>query len=561
MKTSFRRLQVAIALTAVLSTEACIGDGGSGGRPLPNVAARRSAESQLPKGAAPSPVLATSMPTCDAEATTCEASRARYTFRDVARQTRTSSVVPRDTWGALWADYDGNGYPDLFIGRHEGPPDFLSNDHGIFSRLPVDFVRPPGYDTRDGDKRVDRHSCAWGEADGDGRLDLYCAVGANRGMGLGPNQLLVQRDSGFNDVAHGLDVADPSGRGKSVNWMDYDGDGDLDLFVGNARRFDRPAPNAVFERAEKGFVRSRAGLEDQLVTMSSSWADWDVDGDPDLLVLQYPSSGQPAVAYENVGGSYRRTTLPHATGKRWHAACWGDYNGDGRTDLAMVSIHHLMILENSKRGLKPVFETELKKGQMCLWFEADNDGDMDLFVVQGAPPPMPSKGANLRDFLVLREGQRFRRVNLASVRGPRDGCGDSGAAADFDRDGRVDLFITNGAEGRCRGRDVLLRNLSTGGHSVALELLGDPENPLGMGSRIHVQAGSLSYWRELTDGVNFRSQSEVGHQVLGIGSARAADVKVIWPDQTSDCVRITAGGTKTVTKGSSVCFPYRSPFQ
>lgn len=538
-----RRAYIGLALAGVISAQSCVSGQHPGGRPT----------SHQPPHVSPEPGPSLSTPACGADVAECTRSRPRYLFHDVTEQTRTLKVKPRDTWGALWADYDGNGYPDLFIGRHEGPPDLLANERGRYSRLRVDFVHPPGYDPIEQKSWVDRHSCAWGEANGDGRPDLYCDVGANRGTGVGPNQLLLQRGNGFHDVARRLGADDRWGRSKSVNWLDYDGDGDLDLFVGNALRVDRSAPNSLFERTESGFMRSDAGLQDELQTMSSSWADWDVDGDPDLLVLQYPSTGQPAVAYENVHGSYREITLAQVTGGSWHASAWGDYNGDGRPDLAVVSIPELTILENTRHSLKPVFNTVLEKGQMALWIDAENDGDLDLFVVQGAPPPMESVGANFGDFLVLHERRGFRRIDLPSVRGPRDGCGDSAAAADFDRDGRVDLFITNGAEGGCQGKDVLLRNVSTGGNWVGLDLHGDPNNPWGIGARLHVRAGDLSFWRQITDGVNFRSQSEIGHQVLGIGRAHSAEVKVIWPDGTTDCVQVAQGATSSLIKGSSAC--------
>jgi hypothetical protein len=365
--------------------------------------------------------------------------------------------------------------------------------------------------------------------------------------------LFLQDGTGFQEAGRKLRVSDPFGRSKSVGWLDVDGDHDLDLFVGNAPRVDRSAPNSLFERAPRGFKRSRVGLEEELVTMSSPWADWDVDGDPDILILQYPSSFEPAIAYLNVGGSFRKTTLTHVSGGTWHAGAWGDFDGNGRPDLALVSLREVTILQNTGGGLRPVFSAPLQKGQMCLWFDPDNDGDLDLFVMQGAPPPMPSTGANLVDFLVVREPDGFRRTNVPSLRGPRDGCGDSAAAADHNRDGRVDLFVTNGAEGGCRGRDALLENHSRGGNWVAIELRGDPRNPWGIGARIHVASDGARYWRQLTDGVTFRSQSEVGHQVLGIGRAVSADVKVVWPDGTSDCLRIPAGTTAPVSKGSSDC--------
>ena len=298
-----RGRSLVLSLAVALSAPACVS---SAGDPLDEPAADVSPEAPADATGAPSGVENPSSVCGDGDAS-CGPLHVRLAFRAVTTGTKVTVVRPRESWGALWADHDGDGDPDLFVGRHGWQPDLLVNDGGTYSRANVDFVHPPGYDPIDNDSGVDRHSCAWGEANGDGLPDLYCAVGADRGTGVGPNQLFLGGDERFRDSAGELGVTNAFGRSKSVGWLDYEGDGDLDLLVGNALRLDRRAPNMLFERNEDHFTRAKAGLDDELVTMSMSWADWDVDGDPDVLALQYPSSRQPTVAYENGAGCSTRS--------------------------------------------------------------------------------------------------------------------------------------------------------------------------------------------------------------------------------------------------------------
>jgi hypothetical protein len=475
-----------------------------------------------------------------------------YAFTDVAGLVGVSDGGHHASWGVSWVDIDRNGYPDLFLGRHRDPPRLLTNTGGNYDINSFDFCRPPGYVPTHEEPCVDRHMCAWGEANGDGRPDLYCTQGAQSGAGSGPNQLLVQTTDGFQDVARAMAVADIYGRGRSANWLDVDGDGKLDLFVGNANRWTRPpSPNRLFMHIGEKF-RSVPGADDSLQTKSSSWADWDVDGDPDLLVLQDQLlSRYPARAYEDVDGRLMSVEIPHVSGGLWQAAAWGDYDGDGRPDLSLLSPHRLLVLRNTAGGFEHVFNRPLAVGRMSVWFDVDNDGDLDLFVVQGALP-QTGRGRDLQnypDFLVVREAGGFRTITGTPFRGPQTGCTDAVAAADDNRDGRVDLVVTNG----CTVPDELLRNDSGAGGWVALDLHGSHTNPWGFGARIHVAAGPLGYWRELTDGVSSHGQSEMGHQVLGIGLAESAHVRVVWPNGVSDCVGATAGETVALVVGTRPC--------
>src|SRR5688500_17374954 len=138
------------------------------------------------------------------------------------------------TWGATWNDWDLDGDPDLLLNRHHRVPQMLENRDGVYRSINEALFEP----------MWDRHGCAWGEANGDGLHDLYCVQGADKGRGTGSNQLLVQGEAGFVDGTETFAVKDVLGRGRTTHWVDYDLDGDLDLFVGNTVR--KSAPNVMF---------------------------------------------------------------------------------------------------------------------------------------------------------------------------------------------------------------------------------------------------------------------------------------------------------------------------
>jgi FG-GAP-like repeat/ASPIC and UnbV len=466
-----------------------------------------------------------------------------YRFVDITRKVGIPVTRTR-SWGATFVDYDNNGWPDALVGRHLDRAWFLTNNEGMFRRRRIHDLRDPP-----GDRILyDRHSCAWGEANGDGRLDLYCVSGAQRGRGTGPNQLLIQRRNGdLVNRTNRYGLTDLYGRGRSVNWLDFNRDGRLDIFVGNENRPSHP--NVMFKRVgRRHYVRARVGVGAELATKSSSWADWNRDGKADLLVLVSGQRG--AVAYRSVGGRFKSVAMAGITGRRWLSGTWGDYNGDGWPDLAAVAEGRLVVFRNRRGSFSPAYSLRLSEGRVGAWFDAENDGDLDLFVVQGSPSN--SGGNNRPDFLIVRDHRGFRPVRRRMIRGPRRGGGDSVATADYDRDGRVDLLITNGYV-RARGRVQLLRNRTASGHRIAVELVGGRRNPFALGTRVHVRTDRLSYWREVTDGASFRSQSEVNPVHLGIGRAGGARLRVRWPGGAKSCLRARAGARIRVVRRGHPC--------
>jgi hypothetical protein len=466
---------------------------------------------------------------------------APFGFADVTqKEGLLTELTP--TWGSAWVDRDLDGRAEVLIGRHKRAAQLLSSAPEGFIELPYGDLleRPPGR------TYYDRHNCSWGEADGDGSADLVCVSGAQKGMGTGHNQLLVGPD--LDNVAGRAGIVDPRGRGRTANWLDYDSDGDLDLFIGN--EFRSGSPNRLYRNDGGEFTAVDSPVASEFATADSSWADVDRDGDADLLVVGHGQIGTRF--YRNDDGSFVEASLDGISGLEWSSSSWGDFDGDGWIDLHLVADDRAIVFRNARGRLVAKDEVELTVGRTSAWLDVDNDGDLDLFVVQGALKSGSLDELNEPDLLLVFRGGRFRPVAAEGAEGPEVGSGDSVSVADFDRDGRQDVLVTNGFLDT-RGQLTLLRNISRVGNHAALMIRGEDRNPFAFGARFRVLTSQGSYWRFITDGMSFHTQAEAGYAHLGLGRAEKARVRFLWPDGTVDCYSIEAGERLTIEPGASTC--------
>lgn len=170
--------------------------------------------------------------------------------------------------GASWGDYDGDGYDDLFVANYQSPNLLFHNDgNGSFTRIATgDIVT---------DKAIS-YSATWGDYDNDGDLDLFVA---NR---TGGNFLYRNDGASFTLIKDGPIAADQV-RANSASWGDYDNDGDLDLFVVNVFG----ATNKLYGNNGDGTftkITSGAIVNDSNWSFGCGWADYDHDGDQDVIV-------------------------------------------------------------------------------------------------------------------------------------------------------------------------------------------------------------------------------------------------------------------------------------
>ena len=206
-------------------------------------------------------------------------------FTDVATAAGVASGSNGYSRGAAWADYDGDGDLDVYVGNSNATANLLFQNDGTGSFSNVASGAGVA-------NTCVAFSPAWGDYNGDGHPDLF--VGNNINSVLYSND----GDGTFTNATSAAGVSSTSARGAA--WGDYDGDGDLDLYVAHSS-----AANKLFENNGAGTftnVATAAAVASADSSLGVSWADYDGDGDLDLYVSNTPYKAN--ILYRNDGGTF-----------------------------------------------------------------------------------------------------------------------------------------------------------------------------------------------------------------------------------------------------------------
>ena len=250
------------------------------------------------------------------------------TFNEVGRSRGLVNLERRgNVTSVAWGDYNTDGLIDFYIGKFYFANELYNNNgDGTFT---------PVTDLNVGDAR-DTNAVLWADYDGDGDADLY-TVNREQENQFYRNDLNV--DGSFAEVSAALGVANNE-IGQNGTWGDYDNDGDLDLYLANI------GANALYENdGGTGFtdVAGLAGvrIDNSWLTAMADWVDYDGDGFLDLyLATGADRQAQRDILYaNNTDGTFDNinafANLP--TGPSVHfAARWGDFDGNGAPDLYMT---------------------------------------------------------------------------------------------------------------------------------------------------------------------------------------------------------------------------------
>jgi enediyne biosynthesis protein E4 len=473
--------------------------------------------------------------------------------------------------GCAFFDYDNDGWMDIYF-VNSGPTDFFTPvaplKNGLFRN------------NRDGTFTdvTDKAGVAGGrfgmgvaaaDYDGDGNVDLYVT-------NYGPNILYRNNGNGtFSDVTGKAGVSAP-GWSTCATWFDYDNDDKLDLFVSGFVFYDKtqnplctdptlkrryycvprlfkPTPSYLYRNAGDGTFQdvSRAsGIADHPGKSFGAVAT-DVNNDG-LLDLFVANDTMPNFLFLNkgkgkfeeiglaAGVAYGESGRPRS-GMGVDAA---DYDGDGWQDLFVANIdHEFFSLYHNEREL--IFTdqpgeiapaTQLLSGWGLKFFDYDNDGDPDLFLVNGHPDDLIESRiprVKFREPLLMFEntGRAFKDVSARSgVVFSKVFSGRGMAVGDFDNDGDSDVLASNNGE-----PPLLLRNQGGNRNNwIGLQLVATKSNPEAVGAVITWQAGAVKRSRLKIGGGSYLSSHDP-REILGVGPASKIDsIEVRWPSGKID---------------------------
>jgi hypothetical protein len=440
--------------------------------------------------------------------------------------------------GACAADYDNDGWTDLYVTAVGGNKLYHNNGDGTFT----DVTRAAGVGAG-----MWSASCAFGDIDNDGYVDLYVTryvdftVENNKLCNMVDQQLaychpnvyhplpdILYRNNGdgtFTDVSLESGIGKVKGNGLGVVFGDYDDDGWVDIFVANDS-----TPNFLFHNKGKGVfeeVGLRAGVAvsasgKPLAGMGTDMGDVDGDGLLDIFVTNLAQ--QTHNLYRNLGkGLFDDITFK---------------SGVGRLTLPFV-------------------------GFGAAFLDYDNNMVLDLAIACGDVIDnvglLHDQATYEQPHLLLRNDGSGRFTNVGPESGPGFAVKKPSrglAVGDIDNDGDLDILITNVGQ-----TAELLRN--DGGNrsnSLLVRTIGTKSNRGGIGARLKLTVSGKVLRRDVKAGSSYLAQNDPRVH-FGMGkSPRAERLEILWPSGVVDEVRdIDANQIITVREGAGVVNQQKFP--
>ena len=456
-----------------------------------------------------------------------------------------------DSRSVNWVDVNDDGFIDCMItnGPTGGQDNFLyiNNGTGGFTALTGDTIVK---DNKPSD------GATWADSDNDGDLDCYVANWYN-------TKNLFYNNTGVGAFTQTQNAIETSGGYcETASWGDYDNDGLLDLYVTRSGGTIATNKNLLFHNeGGNAFTKVLTGtpVTDAFISRSVNWTDIDSDGDLDLFVTNENDQNENLYRNDGAGVFTKLTNGPLLNdGGKTMSSSWGDYDNDGDLDVFLANDQGndgLFRNEGQFNFTKITSDTVSNCGGNSFssaWSDIDNDGDLDLFVTNsfGTTTLWPN-------FLFLNNGNgSFTRVGNTAPATDLDwsyGC----AFGDYDNDGFEDLAVATCRYNSVDRPDLLYHNDGNSNNWITIKLVGTITNKSAIGTKIRVKANinGNPVWqmRELSAQTSYCGQNDLRPH-FGLGNATNIDsIKLEWLNGTVEYyTNITKNQFITIVQGNGI---------
>jgi hypothetical protein len=469
-----------------------------------------------------------------------------------------NNIIESSCGGSAFFDYDKDGFIDIFVcngtwlegfTKSERPEEITHNHlyrnkgNGTFE----DVSKKAGID-------VPMYSMGVtaGDFDNDGHVDLYVS-------NYGHNVLLKNKGNGtFADVTQKANVAGDLSCSVGAVWLDYDNDSFLDLYIGNYLEFD---PDYKYYYAPDGFpppmayesqpdilyhnngdgtfndVTKEMGITDlDGRAMGVGAADIDDDGFVDIFVANDHSLNY---LWYNEGGKRfvdRGTMSGTAFSQGGEATVsmsidFADYNGDGLMDIFVSDDTYCSLYENqgkgifADKGMPSGISTQAAQfvGWSSSFMDYDNDGDVDIYKTNGALKHLYGQEDQIFENL---GNSKFNDVSLGlGEYFHEEYVGRGTCVGDYDNDGDMDVFVVN-----LNDHSKFLRNNKGNQNNwLLLNLIGTASNFDAIGARVKITSGGRNQTAQRKSTVGYLSQSDPRLH-FGLGRKELIEkIEISWP--------------------------------
>jgi len=415
-----------------------------------------------------------------------------------------------DSWNASWVDTDSDGDQDLFVCSKDLNGNnrlYSNNGNGTFTSITNGVLV---------NTATQAMSSAWADVDNDGDMDVLM-VNNNY------HPLQLYRNNGNNNFTKVNNAGFPKHPGyyHGASWADVNNDGLLDVVVTNylPTRFHElylNLGNGQFELQTNSIINQQSSY-----SVAPTWVDYDNDGQMDLFLPN--NLGGNNALFRNTGGQFVKVNNELTVDGGFSvAAVWADPDNDGDMDVFVANSSgqkDFFYFNNGDgsftRDSTLAFTNKGSNTHGCSWLDVDNDMDLDLYLTD-------DQGAK-QLYIQTDNFTFYNKVDEKAVINYGNSYGQ--AVADYNKDGHLDIFVSTHSD----QENFLWTNNGNDNHFINITFKGTASNSNAIGTKVRLKAGNVWQTSVVSNQNGFGSQNSI-EQHFGLGANTTVDSLIVyWP--------------------------------